>query len=190
MKLAGRSISFVDSSRRGGHMPVLRAALGTILLTSGIAVADSCKAINGTISALQPATCSASQLALVPPPIACFQGTFKGDLTGTYKSGLTNVQPVVDQPGTITFGVRSDLIVAKPSATISTVDAGVGTGCRLIGGQFVCPFASEVLVMHSGTKAFSDARALIVLSGGYLWGQPGVYQGVLCRQDRGGKDDD
>jgi hypothetical protein len=104
-----------------------------------------------------------------------------GDLSGTFQSALTSVQPVTEQPGTITFTARSLIDIRAPNGTISTVDAGIGTGCQLINGQYYCPNSNELLEIISGTRAYKQVRGSISLTGGYLAGEPGRYQGVLCR---------
>ena len=167
-------------SRKRNRSISARFALGctvaATLLLSGVAAADNCRKVSGTISPLQPVACGSES-----PTASCFAGSFAGDLTGTFRSTLTNVVPVPNQPGSIAFSGSSVLnIETAPGGTVTTADGGVATQCQVYQGQNVCAYASEVLVITRGTRPFSNGTLL--LSGPYLMGQPGAYSGVICRK--------
>ena len=152
---------------------IARAALGAIVLSSSIAVADTCKTVTGTISALQPIPC--------PNPLGCFKGTFSGDLTGTFHSLLTGLTVVDPDNGTLSFTARTAIeTTSTPIGALFTSDVGTGTGCFLLNNQFVCPYSNEVLTVTFGLRAYAQAYGSINLSGGYMAGQPGAYQGQIC----------
>lgn len=169
-----------------------RCALGVVAaalaFSSGVAVADDdrCSAVSGTVSPLQPTQCSS-----IPSPLgACYQGTVKGDLNGTFQSALQGLQPVTGQPGYFTFSALSAVSLRNGKGSLTTVDAGVASGCQFGSTGLVCPSANEVLVINGGTGKYAQAQGVIALSGGYLAGQPGRYQGVVCRAQGKEADDD
>lgn len=148
------------------------AAMTAALLLSGAALAQGCKNVSGTISPLRPVTC--------PGHIgACYEGVLNGDLSGTFQSMLTRADPDFAQ-GTLSFLARTTIEIGQPNGALHTMDAGTATGCYLMNDQFVCPTANEVMTITAGARAYTQAFGTIHLSGGYLAGHAGTYQGELC----------
>src|SRR5215207_5871251 len=98
-----------------------RVALAVIACSvfSSVAGAANCKPVSGTVSALVPLVpCSTDFLG-------CFQGQLDGDLTGSFSSGLTALQPL--PPNGIGFTATTTVQLAN--GTITTLDRGAGFDC-------------------------------------------------------------
>lgn len=175
------------SAKTSRRVLVAQMTLSAALLLSGVATAGSCKAITGTVSPLAPITCA------VGGYLPCFQGTFSGDLSGSFQSRLLSMTPVENAPGMLSFTASTVIQTSAPNGTLGTLytsDVGMGSGCFVTEkGQTVCPYATEILTITSGDGAFKQAYGSILLSGPYLAGFPGVYQGQLCVDKDKGKDD-
>lgn len=158
-------------------------ALGAMVLSSSIAVADNCKIVRGTISPLQPVVPCLS-------PYGCFTGTFSGDLSGTFQSVLTYAAPTPTDPqtapptATLIFTALTAIETRAPNGTLNgtlyTRDAGLSYCTVTPDGLLFCPNSHEVLTVTSGSGAYAQAHGLIHLTGPYLAGQPGTYQGQIC----------
>jgi hypothetical protein len=159
-------------STRPGPSRVARIGLAAALLASGVAFAQGCKTVSGTVGPLQAVACPHS-------PGLCYQGTFSGDLNGSFLSTLTTLEPNFEQ-GTLAFFAHTVIETKQPNGVLHTIDAGTATGCELMNGQYVCPSAAEVMTIVSGARAYTQASGTIHLSGGYLVGAPGVYRGDIC----------
>lgn len=182
------------SAKTSRRVTVAQMTLSAALLFSGMATADNCKTITGTVSPLQPMACS------VPGASVCFQGTFSGDLQGTFQSVLLSIVPVDPARGMLSFTARTVIQTSAPAGTVYTSDVGMASGCFMTtNGQTVCAYANEILTITSGDRAYKQAYGSINLSGPYMAGQPGVYQGLICNvkgdkdsgnDDKKEKDDD
>jgi hypothetical protein len=66
---------------------------------------------------------------------------------------------------------------------VNTFDVGVGTDCA--GPMGPCGSANEVLTITSGSGVYTQSYGTIFLSGQYLMGLPGAYQGRICTGKKG-----
>jgi hypothetical protein len=148
-----------------------RVALSTALAFSGAAMAQQCKPVSGTFTLVPLLSCPTGVTG-----IACFQGAFVGDPSGTSISGVTSLQPTPEQAGTLKFTAGSTITL--PGGMVNTTDIGVATGCMPLLGP--CASSHEVLTITSGTGLYTQAYGTIILSGPYMAGQPGEYRGHIC----------
>jgi hypothetical protein len=150
-----------------------QVALSGALAFSGIASADQCQNISGNFGPLQPTACPTGFSALV-----CFQSDFNG---ATAISGVTGAVLIPGQ--TDSYLITAHSTIPLPGGSVNTFDVGVGTDCA--GPMGPCGSANEVLTITSGTGAYSQAYGTIFLSGQYLMGIPGAYQGRICTGKKG-----
>lgn len=149
------------------------AALGMTLLFGDAAFAQSCRTVSGTVEPLQPVPC--------PGFIgSCFQTTFSGDIQGSSLSALTALLVTDPAKGEVVFSAQTSLQIHAPNGVVYTRDAGTASGCQFVNNQLVCPSGTETLVITSGERAYRNASGQLTLSGGYMNGQPGTYQGQIC----------
>ena len=172
MKVSALRVYLFRPSARTLAASAAAAALGMTVLFGDAAFAQSCRTVSGTVQPLQPAPC--------PGFIgSCFQTTFSGDIQGSSLSALTAVLPGKTE-GEIAFSAQSSLQIQAPNGVVNTTDVGTGSGCKFVNYQPVCTSGTEKLVITSGERAYRNASGEIILSGGYMNGQPGTYQGQIC----------
>jgi len=159
-----------------------RSIVVAAALFSSAALADQCTPISGQFFVTGGAPCGTSPL--------CLQGAFvpnegTAQIGGTSNSMVTGVFPS-PVPNSSVFTAQSTLTDGAGN-TITTIDAGIGTGCT--GPLGPCDNSSEVLKIMGGTGIYENATGVIFLSGPYMAVAPGPgsYSGQICTAKKTGK---
>jgi hypothetical protein len=151
-----------------------RVALSGALAFSGIASADQCQNIGGAFGPLLPLTKCPDGF----PGLVCFHSDFNG---ATAISGVTSAVLIPGQ--TDKYFITAHSSIPLPGGSVNTFDVGVGTDCA--GPMGPCGSANEVLTITSGSGVYTQSYGTIFLSGQYLMGLPGAYQGRICTGKKG-----
>ena len=143
---------------------VVFATISTVAFYAGIAApGNECKPISGMIV---PA-CNAA---------ICNQGSFTGDLAGSFTSKVTSIYPTKSG---WTFTAWTRIALNKGKGVVETRDAGTAS-FDSNGGPDLSK-STVMLTITEATGAYQDSTGEVVIVGAYALGTPTPYEGRLCK---------